>query len=408
MLKIKMQKLNINFSLRYSRTGKDKAALVCYVTVDGVRASPFSTGIQCLSNLWNGDKQEISGMDAENESLSNIKQHLRTIFNVMVNTGQAVSAEKIKEMYLQGTKPKKTLALFCSEWLKAKEDLLTSKLVTKTSMAMYTNNIKNLTKFLEHSHQQHLLLNDVDEKFANNFVQYLLTVPQRVFRGQTKIGFDAGYVEKLASFLKRLMKDAHRKKDAKENNLLYSKFRLEKEEKELVFLELLELKKLENYNFTSETSQRVVDLFIFQCYTGFAYSDIYQFDYQKHTIIGHDGKVWINKKRKKNEDKQVRTALLPFFKKAREIWEKYEGKMPKYSNNNYNHYFRDAIVPLGIDKYLTTHCGRKTAAMMFIENGCDFDSVAEMVGHANAKMTKKHYAKIRTQRIAEQLKGLEW
>ncbi len=404
MLKIKMQKLDISFSRRFHRKGKHLAYIECYITVNFVRATPFSTGIRCLSDLWNGDKQEITGLDAKNETLATIKQQIRTIFNLLLNTGQAISADKIKELFTGEVKAEKTLIVFACQWLKSKKDLLPSGLVTQSSADMYGVYIKNLTNYLEYSHQQHLLLNDVDENFANNFVQYLLTVPKKVFRGETKIGFDAGYVEKLASFLKRLIKEAHRKKDVKENTLLYSKFRLKKEEKELVFLEIYELKKLENHQFTSETSQRVVDLFIFQCYTGFAYSDIYEFDYQQHTIIGHDKKVWISKKRKKTGE----TALLPFFKKAREIWEKYGGKMPTYSNNNYNHYFRDAIVPLGIDKYLTTHCGRKTAAMMFIENGCDFDNVAEMVGHANAKMTKKYYAKVRTQRIAEQIKGLEW
>jgi integrase len=407
MLNIKMQKLDVSFSRRFSRTGKHLATIECYITVDGEQGTPFSTGISCLSHLWNGKEQQITGYDAENETLAIIKQQIRTLFNLLVTTGKPVSANKLKTMFKAKVKAEKTLIVFACEWLKSKKDLL-PKLVTESMASTYSVYIKNLTNYLEYSQQQHLLLNDVDDNFANNYVQYLLTVPTRVFRGQTKIGFDPGYVEKLASFLKRLMKDAHKKKDAKENHLLYSEFRLPKVEKELVFLELDELKKLENQKFTSETFQRVVDLFIFQSYTGFSYSDIYKFDYQKHTTIGHDGKVWINKKREKNEDKQVRRALLPFFKKAREIWEKYGGEMPKYSNNNYNQYFRDAIVPLEIDKYLTTHCGRKTAAMMFFENGCDFDSVAEMVGHANAKMTRKHYAKVRTQRIAEQLKSLEW
>ena len=46
---------------------------------------------------------------------------------------------------------------------------------------------------------------------------------------------------------------------------------------------------------------------------------------------------------------------------------------------------------------------------MFLESGCDFDTVAEMVGHSNALTTKKHYAKIRSRKIASQISSnLEW
>ncbi len=399
-----MQKLTINFSLRFSRTGKDKASIVCYVTVDGVRATPFSTKISCLSKLWNGDKQEIIGMDAENETLATIKQHLRIIFNTFVSTGQAISAEKVKQMYLCGTKPEKTLVLFCSEWLKTKKSLISSKLVSQGSIRAYGNYIKNINDYLAYSKQQNILLADVNELFVNQLSHYLITVPKRIYRGQEKIGFVPEYVEKIAIFLKRLIKEAHASEEIKKNSLFYFKSNLPKTEKPLVFLEIDELHRLKSYKFSSETSQRVVDLFIFQCYTGFAYSDIYKFKPQEHTILGHDGKIWIWKDR----EKTGKEALLPFFKEARLIWEKYGGKMPVYTNNNYNDYLRDAVVPLEFGKYLTTHCGRKTAAMLFLEHNCDFDTVAKMVGHANAKMTKKHYAKVRTQRIAEQLKGLEW
>lgn len=406
-----MQKLDISFSRRFSRQGKHLATIECYITVDSVRTVPFSTGIQCLSDLWNDKEQQIKGFDAENETLSIIKQQIRTIFNLAVTTGQAISAQKIKATFLQKTKPEKTLILFACEWLKSKKDLIPSKLVSAGSVRAYGDKINNIAKYLESIKQEHLLLNDIDENLANGFVNYLLTVPKRIFRGKEKIGFCAEYAEKNALFLKRLVREAHKQKESKENSLFYAEFNLPKEEKEIIFLELEELHRLENYQFSSETSQRVVDLFIFQCYTGFSYSDIYDFNFERDTIIGHDKKVWINKMRVKNQNKQgkqVRKALLPFFKKAREIWLKYDGKMPQYSNNNYNHYLRDAIAPLGFNKYLTTHCGRKTAAMRFFENGCDYDNVAEMVGHANARVTKKYYAKIRTQRIANQIKGLEW
>lgn len=89
----------------------------------------------------------------------------------------------------------------------------------------------------------------------------------------------------------------------------------------------------------------------------------------------------------------------------------YAKGLHRISNGNYNDYLKEVAAVVGIKKNLTTHVARKTAAMLFLEHGCDLDTIARMCGHTNAAMTKKFYTRIRIERIAAQLPNegrLEW
>src|SRR5699024_5682558 len=71
-------------------------------------------------------------------------------------------------------------------------------------------------------------------------------------------------------------------------------------------------------DFHSERLNQVADVFIFCCYTGFAYSDVYKLT-QDDVVIGMDGNPWITTYRKKT-DTQESVPLLPI---ALKIVEKY-------------------------------------------------------------------------------------
>lgn len=152
---------------------------------------------------------------------------------------------------------------------------------------------------------------------------------------------------------------------------------------------------LENRSFSSERLTIVRDIFIFQCYTGLAYIDVYQL--QKSEIQrGIDGEWWIISNRQKT-DASTKIPLLP---KAIEIMKKYENDplclqrnsvLPVRSNQKTNEYLKEIATLCDFDFQLNTHKARRTfASTITLKNGVPINIVKEMLGHANISQTEEY------------------
>jgi Site-specific recombinase XerD len=60
----------------------------------------------------------------------------------------------------------------------------------------------------------------------------------------------------------------------------------------------------------------------------------------------------------------------------------------------------------GIEKNLTFHCARHSAASLALSNGMPIESVAKMLGHKNIRTTQL-YAKITDIKLAQDMDELE-
>lgn len=89
---------------------------------------------------------------------------------------------------------------------------------------------------------------------------------------------------------------------------------------------------------------KVRDLFLFQCYTGLAYSDLMAFDFCKCNLI--DGKFFYHNHRVKTDVDFV-LQLLP---QAVEILSKYNNMLPQISNQKYNDFLKVIGSMIGVDK----------------------------------------------------------
>lgn len=142
---------------------------------------------------------------------------------------------------------------------------------------------------------------------------------------------------------------------------------------------------------------RVRDLFLFQCGTGLSYADMNGL--KKEDVKCMDGKLYIQKKREKT-DIQYTSVLLPC---AIEVWNKYNGRLPKISNQRYNGYLDEIAAICGIDKNLHTHLGRKTYATTLLNNGVNIHTVSKSIGHSSVRTTEQAYAFLRTDTIIEEI-----
>jgi integrase/recombinase XerD len=164
--------------------------------------------------------------------------------------------------------------------------------------------------------------------------------------------------------------------------------------KEVVFLDSMELEKLEKHPFSGKLIA-VWDIFLFSCYTGLAYQELSQLT---NVHLKRDGRgfLWIEMIRKKTN---VRFRFL--LPRALDILQTYDylnndGRLlPVISNQKLNVYLKELAAEIGIHKHLTHHVARKTfASTVLLNNDIPIDVASFLLGHSRVSTTEEFYAKV--------------
>ena len=172
-----------------------------------------------------------------------------------------------------------------------------------------------------------------------------------------------------------------------------------------------EMRKIREFSPTPGTwMERVKDLFVFQMYTGLAYSDAQTFDIGKYKcvnvrdkITGKITKQWrIIGNRIKTGEPYVNQLLPP----AVEVLEKYDMQVPQIVNAVYNRELKTIGKALGITTPLHSHLARHTFATWMLRNGAKFENVSKMLGHSNIRTTQR-YAKVLDESVHEDFNKIE-
>ena len=176
-------------------------------------------------------------------------------------------------------------------------------------------------------------------------------------------------------------------------------------EVETLFLTQDELERIENKDFKIDRLERVKDLFLFSCYTGYAPVDALQLT-RKNIIQDTSKTLWIKANRQKTKTK----SNVPLLPQAIKIINKYQFEseylLPKISNQKMNAYLKEIAEIVGFDKNLTWYVARHTfATTVTLGNGIKIENVSAMLGHKTIKQTQ-HYAKILDTSVSEDMQKL--
>lgn len=154
----------------------------------------------------------------------------------------------------------------------------------------------------------------------------------------------------------------------------------------------------------------VRDLFIFQCYTGLAFIDLYNLT-AENISIGIDGKKWLITERQKTEV----TCRIPLLPIPEQIINRYaqhpkvllsEKLLPVPTNQRMNGYLKEIAQICGIKKSLKTHLARHTfATTITLSNGIPIESISKLLGHTKLSTTQI-YAKIQDSKISTEFDAL--
>ncbi|WP_316633051.1 tyrosine-type recombinase/integrase [uncultured Flavobacterium sp.] len=176
--------------------------------------------------------------------------------------------------------------------------------------------------------------------------------------------------------------------------------------KDAVFLTQQELNRIEEKTITIERLEKVRDIFLFCCYTGYAPIDALKLSHA-NLFEDNDGNLWIMTNRTKTTIRENVPVLPPALAIINKYKEKQMSLLPQISNQKMNAYLKEIADICGINKHLTWYVSRHTfATTVTLGNGVRLEHVSAMMGHSNIKQTQ-HYAKVLDVNIMEDMEKLK-
>lgn len=264
------------------------------------------------------------------------------------------------------------------------------QLADKRKASNHDNWISALN-YLNDFTNNNLKFKDLNQKFLNDFKEYLLnTTSKRSKKTKLSQNSAGSYFNKVKAALKQAYSDG-----ILQYNLNAKIKPIKAAETRRECLTLDELNKLVKTPCNSDLLKRAA---LFSALTGLRFSDIQKMKWNELEYISGQG-YFLNF----NQNKTKGVEVLPISEQAYSFTEGTENPkdMPqdvevfeelKYSAYHNKHLFQ-WIGAAGITKDITFHCFRHTFATLQLFNGTDIYTVSKMLGHKDLKTTQV-YAKI--------------
>ncbi|RGK96399.1 site-specific integrase [Prevotella disiens] len=369
------------FYLRSNYVNKEgKTPVMLRIYLNNERLSIGSTGIAVQQSQWDREKERLKGRTTEalstNLELDNIQSGLQTIFKKVEMTDE-VSLERIKSEYLGKKEDVDTLM---SLFNKHNSDVARQVGVSVEAATLQKYNVckKHFSNFLRDKYgRSDIRLSELGYIVIHDFDIYLRTV----------VGQNPNTATRMMKTFKTITILGRKLGVLHHDPFLNIRFHMEPVNRG--FLTDEEILKIANKDFGIGRLELVRDVFVFSCFTGLAYIDVYNL--APENIVTLNGKQWIMTKRQKTS---VETNVL-LLDIPKSIIAKYSGKtyrdgklFPMLTNQKLNSYLKEIADICGIKKNLTFHLARHTFATMSLSKGVPIESVSKMLGHTNIKTTQ--------------------
>lgn len=398
--------LSILFWVNKNRTNaKGEVPIYARVTVNGKR-SEISLQRSVPAEYWDQSAQKIKpkydNSKIINSYLDLARGKIQTIYNQLVSSNQTITADTIKNKFNgkeNSPRSKTIVEAFDYHNLRVDQLVQAGKLSAETLLRYKITKNKVVDFMQSNFSRDDINLTELKYSFITDLEHYLFT--------KQKLGNNTCY--KYIKNFKKVITMAVNNDWLPKNPFTSFKSHYHWKDREILTQE--EINILTQKTFSSERLTEVRDVFVFCCYTGFAYADVHKFE-QDAVMRGLDGEYWLKTNRQKSKVKES----VPLLPKALEIIQKYQDNnycivnnklLPVKSNQKYNEYIQEIATLCGIKKHLTTHIARHTfATTITLSNGVPIETVSSMLGHKNIKTTQI-YAKVVEQKVSEDMKLLK-
>jgi len=372
----------------------------------------FTTGYRIDAAKWDSDKQRVrngctnklkQSASEINTSLLGYYTEVQEIFKKFEVEEIMPTPEQIKEAFNELHKPieeevkprKSTPNAFYKVFDEFVRDCGRQNDWTDSTYEKFAAVKNHLMNF-----RDGLTFDFFDEKGLNDYVTYLRDVKE--MRNST--------IGKQLSFLKWFLRWAFKKGLHRNNAYDSYKPKLKSTQKKIIFLTWEELNKLREFEIPAakQALDRVRDVFLFQCFTGLRYSDV--FNLRRSDIKGDHIEV--------TTVKTSDSLIIELNKHSKAILDKYKDVafeddkvLPVITNQKMNDYLKELAELAGIDepvrqtyyrgneridevtpKYalLGTHAGRRTFICNALALGIPPQVVMKWTGHSDYKAMKPY------------------
>jgi len=387
--------IHFNFMLKASRAYQNGESPIVFRVIYRSQRKDVFTGLTCPTDMWMRDERMVN---LKHPTASTINHHLHKIlanaehhFNRLKFLGEEFTLDDLVDEMKGKTAPPQTL----QEYMEIKMKDLKERIGISISLTTWYkfNRTKNyLNEFLVYkSYSRSFPVSKINIDFINGFYQFMRREKKNCHNSTSA----------LLGCLKSILLPAVKNRTIKENP--FDNYVMKREEVTREFLEIDEIKLLEDLENLSPSLELKRDVFLFACFTGLPYSDLKKMG-RKYIKQDNDGSFYIKHTRTKNN----MLSIVPLLPKAEAILMKYsktddfrdfEWKIP--CNQKFNDGLKKLGELAGIQKPLITHLGRHTfATTVTLSNGVSLESVSKMLGHSSIKHTQV-YAKV----VASKVKG---
>lgn len=304
---------------------------------------------------------------------------------------EQIKAERILDIQQHGLvnwenvkKGRMTLAAWVEKYTKDENGL------TPASMRSKRNAQARVEQYLLYIGKPNLALKDVDKNFCKGFIAFLKTCTFN--NGKKTLGSTTCriFMNRLAATLNMAVREGLI--DSNPFKLLDAK---EKPQKKSAIREFLTIEELRTLIATPCRYDIVKKAFLFSCFTGLRYSDMMALKWNEIHKAADGKTLYIEHEQVKTKN----TVTIPLSNEALK-W------MPRKSKDSERVFHQLHITSTtvevvlgewmqeaGIQKHITYHCSRHTAATLLLTLGADLYTVSKILGHQSIRMTEV-YAKI--------------
>lgn len=396
-------KVSVLFYAKKSKAkSNSRVPVYMRITVNGERAE-FSTGKKVEISKWSSAQNRIKGNSEEARTINKyfdiLQSNVLFLENKLALSRESFDASDIKNL-LTGVETTDRYLIPIFQEHNSKMEKLLGKEYALATLKNFRTCLAHLKSFLWKFHKKSdINLIKIEQSFLNDFDFYL----------RTESNINNNTAVKHTKNLAKILKMCYRNNWIEKDLVMY--YTGKYNEVNVNFLTEEELLSIRNKEFSGKGLNLVRDIFIFSCYTGLAYIDI--FNLTKDQIsIGIDGNQWIITSRQKTGS----SSNIPLLPIAQEIIDKYQNHpltsnseklLPVYTNQKVNEYLKTIADNCGINKKLTFHCARHTfATTVTLANNVPIESVSKMLGHKSIKTTQ-HYAKILDLKVSADMGNLK-
>ena len=368
------------------------------ITIDGERVK-FSLKSEVSGKIWDPKSGRAKGQTKEalqlNRYLDSIKGQMITHYHRLCEANGVVTATMVRDAFL-GTDVKNNTLLTVFEEFNDRQEKLIGIDLAQSTFNKYDLTYRRLKEFIKVKMRKNdILLCQVDRNFVMDFEAYL----------KIEYKLDTNSSEKLMRIFKRIttmcFKNGQMPKDP------FCNHKLKKVKKDRGYLTKSELEKIIDFKPDNKRLEKVRDIFLFCCFTGFDYSTTAALA-GKNIVTDDEGSLWIETHRiKTGTPSKVKLLDIPLF-----ILKKYELRrdgnflLPVMSNAKYNLYLKEIASICGIEKRVTSHLARHTfATTVTYANGVSIESISKMLGHTKLSTTQI-YARIVDKTVSNEMDKL--